>query len=130
MKKEMIFTDRAPSPIGPYSQAVAVKGSLVFISGQIPLNPVTGEVIYDDIKSATTQCIENIKAIAERAGCSLYNVVKTTLFIKNMDQFPVINEVYGTYFAQCQHARSCIQAAKLPKDVEIEIEAILVKEDN
>lgn len=127
MKKEVIFTKKAPPAIGPYSQAV-IAGNLIFTSGQLPANPVTGEIIYGDIKKATAQCIENIKAIAEKAGCSLDNVIKTTLFIKNMDEFAAINEVYGTYFTQNQPARSCIQAAKLPKDVDIEIEAVIIKE--
>lgn len=127
MPKKIISTEKAPSAIGPYSQGVE-GGSLIFTSGQIPANPATGEIIYGDIKKAAAQCIENIKAIAESAGCSLNNVVKTTLFIKDMNQFSSINEVYGTYFTNNQPARSCVQVANLPKDVDIEIEAVILKE--
>jgi 2-iminobutanoate/2-iminopropanoate deaminase len=124
--KQIISSDKAPSAIGPYSQAVRA-GNLVFLSGQIPLDPGTGEVIYGDIKKATARCIENIKAIAEEAGCSLNDIIKTTIFIKDMNEFSQINEVYGTYFTQKQPARSCVQVAKLPKDADIEIEAIILK---
>lgn len=124
--KKVISTQNAPKAIGPYSQGISCNG-LIFTSGQIPADPVTGEVIYDDIKKATARCIENIKAIAEEAGCTLDDVVKTTIFIKNMDDFSLINEVYGTYFKNEQPARSCVQVAKLPKDVDIEIEAVISK---
>lgn len=126
MQKKIINSQNAPAAIGPYSQGVEA-GGLIFISGQMPVNPATGEIIYGDIKRAAAQCIENIKSIAESAGCSLDNVIKTTLFIKDMDQFSSINEIYGTYFRENQPARSTVQVARLPKDVDIEVEAVLFK---
>lgn len=126
MKKQIISTDKAPAAIGPYSQAVKV-GDLIFTSGQIPVNSGTGETIYGDIQKATAQCIENIKAIAETEGCSLDDVIKTTVFLKDMGQFAAMNEIYSTYFKKDQPARSCVQVAKLPKDVEVEIEAVILK---
>lgn len=125
MTKEVINTNNAPEAIGPYSQVVIV-GDFVYTSGQIPLNPATGELVTD-IKLATKQSMENIKAILEEAGTSLNNVVKTSIFLKDLNDFEVVNEVYGTYFIENKPARSCVQVAKLPKDAVIEIEAIAVK---
>lgn len=125
MTKELINTNNAPEAIGPYSQGVIV-GDFVYTSGQIPLNPVTGELVTD-IKLATKQSMENIKAILEEAGTSLNNVVKTSIFLKDLNDFEAVNEVYGTYFIENKPARSCVQVAKLPKDAVIEIEAIAVK---
>ena len=125
MTKEVINTNNAPEAIGPYSQGVIV-GDFVYTSGQIPLNPVTGE-LFTDIKLATKQSMENIKAILEEAGTSLNNVVKTSIFLKDLNDFEAVNEVYGTYFIENKPARSCVQVAKLPKDAVIEIEAIAVK---
>lgn len=125
MTKEVINTNNAPEAIGPYSQGVIV-GDFVYTSGQIPLNPVTGELVTD-IKLATKQSMENIKAILEEAGTSLNNVVKTSIFLKDLNDFEAVNEVYGTYFIENKPARSCVQVAKLPKDAVIEIEAIAVK---
>ena len=125
MTKEVINTNNAPEAIGPYSQGVIV-GDFVYTSGQIPLNPVTGESVTD-IKLATKQSMENIKAILEEAGTSLNNVVKTSIFLKDLNDFEAVNEVYGTYFIENKPARSCVQVAKLPKDAVIEIEAIAVK---
>ena len=125
MTKEVINTNNAPEAIGPYSQGVIV-GDFVYTSGQIPLNPVTGELVTD-IKLATKQSMENIKAILEEAGTSLNNVVKTSIFLKDFNDFEAVNEVYGTYFIENKPARSCVQVAKLPKDAVIEIEAIAVK---
>lgn len=125
MTKEVINTNNAPEAIGPYSQGVIV-GDFVYTSGQIPLNPVTGELLTD-IKLATKQSMENIKAILEEAGTSLNNVVKTSIFLKDLNDFEAVNEVYGTYFIENKPARSCVQVAKLPKDAVIEIEAIAVK---
>ena len=124
MTKEVINTNNAPEAIGPYSQGVIV-GDFVYTSGQIPLNPVTGELVTD-IKLATKQSMENIKAILEEAGTSLNNVVKTSIFLKDLNDFEAVNEVYGTYFIENKTARSCVQVAKLPKDAVIEIEAIAV----
>lgn len=125
MTKEVINTNNAPEAIGPYSQVVIV-GDFVYTSGQIPLNPVTGELVTD-IKLATKQSMENIKAILEEAGTSLNNVVKTSIFLKDLNDFEAVNEVYGTYFIENKPARSCVQVAKLPKDAVIEIEVIAVK---
>ena len=125
MTKEVINTNNAPEAIGPYSQGVIV-GDFVYTSGQIPLNPVTGELVTD-IKLATKQSMENIKAVLEEAGTSLNNVVKTSIFLKDLNDFEAVNEVYGTYFIENKPARSCVQVAKLPKDAVIEIEAIAVK---
>lgn len=125
MKKEVISTNNAPKAIGPYSQGHVV-GDFVFTSGQIPLNPETG-VLATEIKEATKQSLENVKAILEEAGTSLDKVVKTVVFVKNMDDFAQVNEVYGTYFTENQPARSCVAVAKLPMDALIEIEAIAIK---
>ena len=125
MTKEVINTNNAPEAIGPYSQVVIV-GDFVYTSGQIPLNPATGELVTD-IKLATKQSMENIKAILEEAETSLNNVVKTSIFLKDLNDFEAVNEVYGTYFIENKPARSCVQVAKLPKDAVIEIEAIAVK---
>lgn len=125
MKKEVISTNNAPKAIGPYSQGHIV-GDFVFTSGQIPLNPETG-VLVTEIKEATKQSLENVKAILEEAGTSLDKVVKTVVFVKNMDDFAKVNEVYGTYFTENQPARSCVAVAKLPMDALIEIEAIAIK---
>ena len=125
MEKEIVYTDNAPQAIGPYVQAQII-GDLVFTSGQIPLVPATGELITE-IKAATKQSLENVKAILEEAGSSLDKVVKTVVFIKNMDDFALVNEVYGEYFVNNRPARSCVGVARLPKDALIEIEAIATK---
>ncbi|MBS6600792.1 MAG: RidA family protein [Clostridium sp.] len=125
MEKEIVYTDNAPQAIGPYVQAQII-GDLVFTSGQIPLVPATGELITE-IKAATKQSLENVKAILEEAGSSLDKVVKTVVFIKNMDDFALVNEVYGEYFVNNKPARSCVEVARLPKDALIEIEAIATK---
>lgn len=122
MKREVINTKNAPGAIGPYSQGIIV-GDFVYTSGQIPINPATG-VMETDIKIATKQSMENVKAILEAAGTSLENVVKTSIFLKDLNDFAVVNEIYGTYFTENPPARSCVQVAKLPKDAVIEIEAI------
>lgn len=116
---------KAPVAIGPYSHAVQV-GKFFFTSGQIPVDPVTGEV-RPSIEEQTEQVLENLKAVLESEGYSLNNVVKTTVFITNMDDFGKINEVYSQYFTEHKPARSCVQVAKLPKGVAIEIEVIASK---
>lgn len=122
MKKEIISTNNAPAAIGPYSQAIKL-GDFIFTSGQIPINPSTGEM-ETEIKAATEQVIKNIKGILEEAGCSLDKVIKTTVFLKDMNDFAAMNEVYAKYFGEKAPARSCVEAAKLPKDAVVEIEAI------
>lgn len=120
--KKIINTEHAPAAIGPYSQGVIV-GDLVYTSGQLPLNPET-KVLETEIKAATKQSLENCKAILEMAGASLDKVFKTTVFVKDLNDFAAVNEVYGTYFNENPPARSCVQVAKLPMDAPIEIEVI------
>ncbi|MBM7854764.1 2-iminobutanoate/2-iminopropanoate deaminase [Desulfohalotomaculum tongense] len=125
-EKTVIKTDKSPAAIGPYSQAIKF-GNLVMTSGQIPLTP-QGELVSDDVKEQTRQSLENVKAILEEAGTSMDNVVKTTVFISDMNDFPKVNEVYSSFFKEPYPARSCVQVARLPKDVKVEIEVIaLVK---
>lgn len=121
--KEIVNTSKAPAAIGPYSQGIKV-GNFLFTSGQIPLVPETGELVEGDVQDQTRQSLKNVKAILEEAGTSLENVVKTTVFIKNMDDFGKINEVYGEFFTENPPARSCVEVARLPKDVQVEIEVI------
>jgi 2-iminobutanoate/2-iminopropanoate deaminase len=123
--KEIIFTNDAPQPIGPYSQAIIASGKFIFVSGQIPLK-TDGTLAGEDIKSQTHQVIKNIIAILNKASCSLNNVVKTTVFLKDMNDFATMNEIYNEYFANSKPARAAYQVARLRKDVLIEIEAIAV----
>ncbi len=120
--KKIISTTAAPGAIGPYSQAVSI-GNLVFTSGQIPLNPVDGS-IPADVQAQTRQSLENVKAILTEAGTSMDKVVKATVFIKDMNDFGKINEVYAQYFQTNCLARSCVEVARLPKDVLVEIEVL------
>ncbi|AMN34591.1 TPA: RidA family protein [Clostridium perfringens] len=120
--KKIINTEHAPAAIGPYSQGVIV-GDLIYTSGQLPLNPET-KVLETEIKAATKQSLENCKAILENAGSSIDKVFKTTVFVKDLNDFAAVNEVYGTYFNENPPARSCVQVAKLPMDAPIEIEVI------
>ena len=124
MSKEVIFTEKAPKAIGPYSQA-SKSGNLLFISGQVPVNPTTGE-LTGDIKVQTRQVLENLKSILLAAGASTIDIVKTTVFLKNLDDFNVMNEIYGAYFPQDAPARSTIEVARIPRGALIEIEAIAV----
>ncbi len=119
---KVIFTENAPAAIGPYSQAIAC-GNLLFASGQIPINPKTGAVEAEDIKSQTKQVCDNIVAVLTEAGTSIDKVVKTTCFLKNMSDFAAFNEVYAEYFTG-KPARSCVAVKELPKDVLVEIETI------
>lgn len=120
--KKIINTEHAPAAIGAYSQGVIV-GDLIYTSGQLPLNPET-KVLETEIKAATKQSLENCKAILENAGSSIDKVFKTTVFVKDLNDFAAVNEVYGTYFNENPPARSCVQVAKLPMDAPIEIEVI------
>lgn len=122
MEKRIIATENAPGAIGPYSQAVQI-GEVVYTSGQLPVNPATG-LIPEDVKEQTKQSLENVKAILEAAGTSMDKVVKTTVFIKDMNDFAQVNEVYGQFFAAPFPARSCVEVARLPKDAKVEIEVI------
>lgn len=123
MPKKIVLTDQAPAPIGPYSQAVSV-GDLLFLSGQIPLDPKTGELVDNDIESATRRVLDNIHAVLETEGLSFRHVVKTTVFMKDLALFPRMNAVYAAAFPENPPARSTVQAAALPKGVSVEIEVI------
>lgn len=124
--KEIVRTDRAPSAIGPYSQGISL-GDLIFTSGQIPIDPATGQLAAGDIRAAARQSMENVRAILEAAGSALEKVIKTTVYVKDLNDFAAVNEVYGSYFEKDPPARSCVQVAKLPMDALVEIEAIALK---
>ena len=121
--KQRVITDKAPGAIGPYSQAVKT-GNLLFTSGMIPIDPATGQLVEGGIEVQAEQALKNIKNLVEASGSSLEKVVKTVVFIKNMDDFAKVNEIYSKYFVSDCPARSCVEVARLPKDVLIEIEAI------
>lgn len=121
--KEVVLTARGPKPIGPYSQAIKANG-LVFVSGQIALDPQSGDFVGTDVRQQTARVLENLKAILEAAGTSLKHVVKTTVFLKDMNDFPAMNEAYAKYFSTIPPARSTVQAARLPKDALVEIDVI------
>lgn len=121
--KKVITSANAPAAIGPYSQAIEINNT-VYTSGVIPINPVDGTLITGDIKEQTHRVLKNLKALLEDSNTSLDKVIKTTVFIKNMDDFSKVNEVYAEYFTDNYPARSCVEVARLPKDVLIEIEAI------
>ncbi len=123
---EMINTDKAPTAIGPYSQAVRA-GNLVFISGQLPLLPETMTFIDGDIRAQTRQCLRNLTAILEAAGCTVDNVLKITVFLQDMNSFAAMNEAYAESFSTHKPARAVVEVARLPKDAAIEIEAVAVK---
>ena len=122
MDKKIIKTDKAPAAIGPYSQGIKI-GNLVYTSGQIPINPETKELVTE-IKAATKQSLNNIKAILEEAGTNMDKVIKTTVFVKDLNDFAAVNEDYATFFEGEPPARSCVQVAKLPLDAKVEIEVI------
>jgi 2-iminobutanoate/2-iminopropanoate deaminase len=122
--RQPIKTDKAPAAIGPYSQGIEYDNKLVFTSGQIPLDPKTGQLVEGDIKVQTKQVLENLKAVLEAGGSNLKKVIKCTVFLADINDFAAMNEVYGEYFLQAPPARSAFQVAKLPKDAKIEIEAI------
>ncbi len=126
MGKRIINTEKAPAALGPYSQAVEVNGML-FVSGQIPFIPETMTCISDDVQEQTKQSLENVKAILDEAGYSLEDVVKATVFIKDMNDFGKINEIYSEYLGDVKPARACVEVARLPKDVKVEIEVIAIK---
>jgi 2-iminobutanoate/2-iminopropanoate deaminase len=128
MNKKVIYTKNAPSPVGPYSQAIATQGELIFIAGQIPLNPETGEIMGEgDIVAQTQQVMKNIEAILTEAGVNWSNIVKTGVFLQDLGDFVAMNEVYGQYFSENPPARACVEVSRLPKDVLVEIECIAVK---
>jgi 2-iminobutanoate/2-iminopropanoate deaminase len=124
---EIISSEKAPKAIGPYSQAVGA-GDLVFLSGQIPIDPATGNLVEGSIQHQTERVLENIKAVLEEAGLSLSAVVKTTVFLKNLSDFSQMNEIYSKYFTFKPPARSTVEVSRLPRDVQVEIDAIAVHE--
>ena len=121
--RDVILTDRGPKPIGPYSQAVHANGFL-FLSGQVALDPKTGELTGADIRQQTERVLENVKGILEAAGLNMHHVVKTTVFLKDMNDFAAMNEVYAKHFTSAPPARSTVQVSRLPKDALVEIEVI------
>ena len=125
MKHQVIHTDNAPKAIGPYSQAVKA-GNMLFVSGQVPFVPETMEIVEGDVKAQTAQSLKNVQAILAEAGLDFSHVVKSTVFIKDMNEFAQINEVYAEFFGENKPARACVEVARLPKDVKVEIEVIAV----
>lgn len=121
--KKSIATDKSPGAIGPYSQGIKTNG-LIFVSGQLPINPETNEFEGDDIASQTKRSLENVKAVLEATGASMNDVVKATVFLKDMNDFPKMNAVYDTFFSEPYPARAAVEVARLPKDALVEIEAI------
>ncbi|HET9263476.1 MAG TPA: RidA family protein [Vicinamibacterales bacterium] len=121
--REAVSSSSAPEAIGPYSQAIRA-GSLLFLSGQIPLDPATGEMVQGDIAAQTHRVLQNLSAILKAAGASFDNVVRTTVYLADMNDFPAMNAVYGTYFSSPAPARATVQAARLPKDARVEIDLI------
>jgi 2-iminobutanoate/2-iminopropanoate deaminase len=125
MKHQIIHTDNAPKAIGPYSQAVKA-GNMLFVSGQVPFVPETMEIVEGDVQAQTAQSLKNVQAILAEAGLDFSHVVKSTVFIKDMNEFAAINEVYAQYFGENKPARACVEVARLPKDVKVEIEVIAI----
>ncbi|MEG0283979.1 MAG: RidA family protein [Erysipelotrichales bacterium] len=128
MSRKFVFSDKAPAALGPYSHAVEANGML-FVSGQIPFDPETNEIVEGGAAEQTRQSCANVDAILKEAEYSKYDIVKATIFIKDMNDFPVINEAYEEYLESHKPARACVEVARLPKDVSVEIEVIAIKED-
>ena len=123
MQKNIISTDKAPLAIGPYSQAVRFD-NLIFVSGQIPIEPKSGEILKGNIKEQTKQILENLNSVLTAGGSSLNNVLRTTIFLANLEDYAAVNEMYAQFFDESQPARSTVQVSRLPMDVQIEIDAI------
>lgn len=127
MKKKMIYTQNAPAPIGPYSQAIEAN-SLIFTAGQLPIDPASGQLVQGDIKEQVRQVLINLRAIFEAEGLSLNDVVKTTVYLKDINEFAAMNDVYSEFFNESKPARTTVEVSRLPRDVKVEIEAIAVRE--
>ncbi len=123
--KKIVKTEKAPAPVGPYNQAI-ISGNFVFTAGQIPINPATGNLEPNEIKIQTKRVIENLRAVLQASGSDLSEVVKTTVFLKDMNDFALMNEVYAQYFSDNSPARSAVEVARLPKDVLVEMECIAI----
>lgn len=128
MVRRIVQTEQAPAPVGPYNQAIVASGEMVFASGQIALDPTRGVLIGEgDVSAQTKQCLDNLTAVLAAAGATMANVVKTSVFLKDMNDFKTMNDVYATYFEEAiAPARACVEVARLPKDVLVEIECIAV----
>ena len=124
MSKSTILTTNAPTPIGPYSQGILAKGSFLFTAGQVAIDPKTGQIVAGDIKAQTRQVMQNVQAILEQSGLSFASVVKTMVFLKDMNEFSKVNEIYKKYFGENPPARSTVEVSRLPKDVLFEMDAI------
>ncbi|MEE9186948.1 MAG: RidA family protein [Bacteroidota bacterium] len=126
MDKKIVQSDNAPRPIGPYSQGVITPPGLLFTAGQIPIVPATGELVQGDIKAQTRQVLENLKSVLTAGGTSLRAVVKTTVFLKDLKDFVLMNEAYSEYFQESPPARSAVEVSRIPKDAKVEIEAVAI----
>ena len=128
MSRKIINTDRAPAPVGPYNQAIAATGEMLFVSGQIAIDPDKNTLVYgDDVAKQTEQVMNNLKAVLEAAGTTFANAVKMTIFLKNMDDFATVNQIYSSYLdPENAPARACVEVSRLPKDVLVEIDCIAV----
>ena len=126
MSKSFVYSENAPEPIGPYSQAIQA-GNILFVSGQIAIQRYTEKIITTTIEEETNQVMENLGAVLKAAGMNFSNIVKTSIFLKNMDHFPQVNGIYGRFFAQDPPARETVEVARLPKDVNVEISCVAVK---
>lgn len=122
--RKKIYTENAPAPIGPYSQAMIGSGCFLFTAGQIPIDPASGQIVAGDIKAQTNQVLKNLAAILEVGGATFQSVLKTTVFLTDMNEFAGMNEVYGEYFSDSPPARTTVQVSRLPRDVKVEIEAV------
>jgi len=125
MEKRIIYTEKAPKPIGPYSQAV-IAGNLIFTAGQIPIDPTTNQVVQGDIKEQTRRVLENLRAILEAVGSTFDDVVKVTIYMRDLNEFSAMNEVYSEYFKNSPPARTTVEVSRLPRDVKIEIDLIAI----
>ncbi len=122
--RKKIYTENAPAPIGPYSQAMIGSGCFLFTAGQIPIDPASGQIVTGDIKAQTNQVLKNLAAILEAGGATLQTVLKTTVYLTDMNEFAGMNEVYGEFFSDSPPARTTVQVSRLPRDVKVEIEAL------
>nr|WP_072151937.1 RidA family protein [Candidatus Kryptobacter tengchongensis] len=126
MEKKIVYTEKAPKPVGPYSQAV-IAGDFIFTAGQIPIDPKTNQVVQGDIKEQTKQVLENLKAVLEASGATFDDVVKVTVYMRDLNEFSAMNEIYSEYFKNSPPARTTVEVSRLPRDVKIEIDLIAVR---